>query len=328
MQKNKLSVIIVTWNSQRFIENCLDSVLREVNRMNYEIFIVDNASEDLTVELIQSRFPEITLIKNEKNVGFAAANNQAIHQSTGELVLLINPDAVILPGALMKMMAFIEQNPSVGIVGPKILNDDGSIQYTCARKLPSLLTETWALSGLDKRFRHSRVFGRYLMSYWDHQDSRYVELISGACMMVRREIFQRCGPLDDRFFFMYEDVEFCHRVLQQGYKIYYLADAVVRHAEGRSRTINIETHYRTALYTYHSMMQYYALTRGWFYTLLLRMILGVGRALLLVRQFMRWILASPTQRPQAQKKLEMYYKILKFLVTGYRVQQQETSCHQ
>jgi hypothetical protein len=320
MAQKKLSVIIVTWNSQSYIENCLYSVYQEVAKVDHEIFVVDNASADRTVEIVKARFPEINFIHNDKNLGFAAANNQALAKSTGALVLLFNPDAVLLPGTLAKMMAWLEQNPGVGMVGPKILNEDGSVQLTCARRLPTLLSEAWKLSGLDARFPDSRIFGRHLMSYWDHQDSRFVELISGACMLIRCEVLQRCGPLDDRFFFMYEDVEFCHRVLQNGYKIYYLADAAIKHLEGRSRTINLDTLFRTTLYNYQSMMQYYEVTRGRAYAMLVRVVIGVGRALLLVKQFLRWLLAHRGHRSAARKKLKFYYMVLKQICTEYKIQ--------
>jgi len=314
MAPKKLSIIIVTWNSRQHIANCLNSICQVAAGIDHEIFVVDNASEDHTTEIIQTQFPYVILKQNRKNVGFAAANNQALGNSSGAFVLLLNPDTVILPEALSKMLAFLEQHSEVGVVGPKILNEDGSIQLTCARRLPNLLMEVWKLSGLDERFRRSKIFGRHLMSYWDHQDSRPVELLSGACMLMRREVIQRCGPLDDRFFFMYEDVEFCHRVLQNGYKIYYLADAAIKHLEGRSRTINLDTLYRTTLYNYQSMMQYYELTRGKAYALLLRAVLGAGRGLLLVKQLFRWILANRQQRPSAKQKLNLYCAILKHLI--------------
>lgn len=312
----KISVIVVTWNSQEYIANCLDAINRETEGFAREIFVVDNASVDRTIEKVQTKFPDAILERNQKNVGFAAANNQAIAKSTGDYVLLINPDTAMLPGALAKMAAALEKNSEIGAVGPMILNDDGSIQYTCARRLPTLLTEIWWLTGLDQRFQHSRIFGRYLMSDWDHRDSRFVGQISGACMLIRRETLQRCGPLDARFFFMYEDVEFCRRVSLQGYKIYYLADAVIKHSEGRSRMIDPETQYRTTFVSYLSMMQYYELTRGRAYTLLVRTVMGTIRAFLLVKQLVRCLLANPIKRPQERKKLKMYGAILTLLLTG------------
>lgn len=316
MAGKKISVIVVTWNSEDYIANCLESIYRETAEWDREIFVVDNASADRTAETVQTKFPDTILERNQKNLGFAAANNQALVKSAGDYVLLINPDTVITPGALAKMTAVLEQNPEVGMVGPMILNDDGSIQYTCARRLPSLLTEVWWLTGLDQRFKNSRIFGRYLMSDWDHRDSRLVEQISGACMLIRRETLQRSGPLDARFFFMYEDVEFCRRVGLQGYKIYYLAEALIKHSEGKSRMIDLDTQYRTTFVSYLSMMQYYELTRSRAYTLLVRIVMGTIRTFLLVKQLVRCLLANRTDRPQERKKLKMYYAILKLLLTG------------
>jgi len=315
MAGKKISVIVVTWNSQDYIANCLDSIYRETADWVREVFVVDNASADQTVAAVQKKFPDVVLERNQKNLGFAAANNQALAKSAGDYVLLINPDTVMLPGALAKMAAGLEQHLDAGMVGPMILNDDGSIQYTCARRLPSLLTEVWWLTGLDQRFKSSRIFGRYLMSYWDHRDSRVVEQISGACMLIRRETLQRCGPLDARFFFMYEDVEFCRRVGLQGYKIHYLAEAVIKHSEGRSRMIDRDTQYRTTFVSYLSMVQYYELTRGRAYAWMVRAVMGVIRAFLLVKQLVRCLLANRINRPQERKKLKMYFAILKYLVT-------------
>ena len=315
MAKTKISIIVVTWNSQHYITNCLDSIYRVAGEFEREIFVVDNASSDRTVEIIQTQFRSVIFERNVTNAGFAAANNQAIAKSTGDYVLLINPDTAILPGALVKMVAALEQNPEIGMVGPMILNDDGSIQYTCARRLPTLLTEVWWLTGLDQRFKQSRIFGRYLMSYWDHRDSRFVEQISGACMLIRRETLQRCGPLDARFFFMYEDVEFCRRVSLHGYKIYYLAEAVIKHSEGKSRMIDLDTQYRTTFVSYLSMMQYYELTHNKSYALLVRIVIGMIRAFLLVKQGVRWLFTDHRNRRRELMKLKMYCAIIKCLVT-------------
>ena len=315
MAKTKISIIVVTWNSQHYITNCLDSIYRVAGEFEREIFVVDNASSDRTVEIIQTQFRSVIFERNVTNAGFAAANNQAIAKSTGDYVLLINPDTAILPGALVKMVAALEQNPEIGMVGPMILNDDGSIQYTCARRLPTLLTEVWWLTGLDQRFKQSRIFGRYLMSYWDHRDSRFVEQISGACMLIRRETLQRCGLLDARFFFMYEDVEFCRRVSRHGYKIYYLAEAVIKHSEGKSRMIDLDTQYRTTFVSYLSMMQYYELTHNKSYALLVRIVIGMIRAFLLVKQGVRWLFTDHRNRRRELMKLKMYCAIIKCLVT-------------
>lgn len=315
MAKTKISIIVVTWNSQHYITNCLDSIYRVAGEFEREIFVVDNASSDRTVEIIQTQFRSVIFERNVTNAGFAAANNQAIAKSTGDYVLLINPDTAMLSGALVKMVAALEQNPEIGMVGPMILNDDGSIQYTCARRLPTLLTEVWWLTGLDQRFKQSRIFGRYLMSYWDHRDSRFVEQISGACMLIRRETLQRCGPLDARFFFMYEDVEFCRRVSLHGYKIYYLAEAVIKHSEGKSRMIDLDTQYRTTFVSYLSMMQYYELTHNKSYALLVRIVIGMVRAFLLVKQGVRWLFTDHRNRRRELMKLKMYCAIIKCLVT-------------
>lgn len=230
----KLSIVIVNWNVKELLEKCLRSIFETADSLDFEVILVDNNSTDGSIQMVKEKFPSVILIENEKNLGFGTANNQAIRTSKGEYILILNPDTVIFPDSLQKMVAFLDQNPDVGAVGPKILNHDGSIQFECARNFPTPLTEIFALTTLYKKLPKNRLFGRYLMSHWDHNDQRKVSLLSGACMIIRKEVFDRVGLFDENFFMYSEEADLLYRIKEQGWEIYFLPSAQVVHFWGKS----------------------------------------------------------------------------------------------
>lgn len=230
----RLSIVIVNWNVKQLLRNCLDSIFRTLDSLDFEIIVVDNNSCDGSSEMVKEQFPSIILIENKKNSGYGAANNQGIRISNGEYILILNPDTVIFPNSLQKLVTFLDQNPDVGAVGPKILNPDGSIQFECARNFPTLLTEFFVLTTLYKKFPNSRFFGKYLMSYWDHNDQKEVDLLSGACMLVRRKVFDEVGLFDETFFMYTEETDLFYRIKKQGWKVYFLPSAQITHFWGKS----------------------------------------------------------------------------------------------
>lgn len=229
-----LSIIIVNWNTKDHLENCLKSIYENTKNITFEIIVVDNASSDGSVEMVRSKFPYVTLIENKENLGFGAANNQGIKTSKGKYILILNPDTVILPGCLDRLMGFLGQYSDVGAVGPKILNPDKTIQITCARNFPTLLTEFFWLTTLVRRFPKNRVIGYYLMSYWDHDDRREVNCLSGACMMVRKDVLEKLELFDEDYFMYGEDVDLCYRIKKASWQIWYLSEAQIIHYGGAS----------------------------------------------------------------------------------------------
>lgn len=200
-----------------------------------QIYVVDNNSEDGSVEIIKNAFPQVKLIENKTNIGFAQANNQAISQAKGRYVLILNPDTLFLDASLKKMVDFIDNHPEIGMIGPKLLNSDKeTIQYWCARKLPNLLDVFFEYTKLSKLFPHNRLFGRHLMSYWDHNDSHAVECISGACMLIRNEVLEMVGSFDENYPLFTEDTDLCHRIHTANWKIFYFAEAQIMHFGGQS----------------------------------------------------------------------------------------------
>ncbi len=233
--KPRLSIVIVTWNVAGLIDNCLDSVLRSDIEGGTEVIVVDNNSTDGTAQAVRDRFPGIHLLPQSENLGFPAANNIGILSATSDLILLLNPDTIVAPDALRLAVTAAEQHSMVGIVGCRLVCPEGTVQYECARRLPALvdpIVETFYLHVLLPR---TRLFGRHLMSFWDHSTDRLVECISGAFMLLKRELIDGVGLLDDRFFMYYEDLEYCARARRRGWQVFYCSGAVVTHHSGASR---------------------------------------------------------------------------------------------
>ncbi len=228
-----LSVVIVNWNAKDYLRKCLQSLHRDPEGPS-EVFVVDNGSSDGSVDIIKREFPSVKLIENEGNPGFGTANNQALKKCAGELVLILNPDTEVLGGSLKTMTDFFKQNPRAGAVGAKLLNVDGSIQLTCARNFPTLLTEFFWLTTLVRRFPKSRIVGHYLMSYWDHGGKREVNCLSGACIMARMDLLQKLNLFDEDYFMYGEDVDLCYRIKEAGWQIWYLPEAEIIHYGGGS----------------------------------------------------------------------------------------------
>ena len=249
-----LSISIVNWNTKDLLRDCLKSIYENTHGIDYEIFVADNASTDGSSEMVEREFPQVKLIKNKENVGFAKANNQIIKESRANFVLLLNPDTVILDNAIGKMVRFMWSHSEVGAVGPKLLNPDGTIQFVCGRSFPTLSAVFFEKSLLSTLFPHNRITGKYYMGYWNHDDTREVDLLSGACMMVRRQTINEVGLMDEQFFMYGEDVDWCYRIKQAGWKIYLLADAQVTHLGGQSVEV-LDDRGRVA--SYQSMQKYF-----------------------------------------------------------------------
>jgi hypothetical protein len=229
-----VSIVIVNWKVKDLLRQCLNSIYGTAQDLLLEIIVVDNNSGDGSCEMIRREFPDVRLIPNAENLGFARANNQGMLVSRGRYILLLNPDTIVAEKSIAGMAAFLDRSRATGAVGPKILYPDGTIQYTCARNLPNLLTGFLDLSGLAYKYPKGRITGSWLMGYWDHNDERNVDAISGACMMVRREVIDRIGLLDEKYFMYGEDIDWCYRIKRDGWQIRYLPTAEITHFAGQS----------------------------------------------------------------------------------------------
>lgn len=229
-----LSVIIVNYNVRQFLENALTSIMRAMEGLEGEVFVVDNASDDGSIETVRSKFPDVILIENRINLGFARANNLALKQARGRCILLINPDTVVQENTLRVMLGFFDENPDVGLAGCKILNPDGSFQLPCRRSFPTPWVAFTKIFGLSALFPNSRLFGRYNLTYLNTDETYEVEAVSGSFMMVRREAYLKVGGLDEAFFMYGEDLDWCYRFSQAGFKVFYVHSTAIIHFKGES----------------------------------------------------------------------------------------------
>lgn len=221
----KLSIVIVNWNTKDVLKQTIESILRETKLFEYEIVVVDNASSDESVSMIRKEFPSVVLIESKTNKGFAWGNNVGLLAAKGEYIILLNSDTIVLEHAIEKLVQFLDEHPDVMMIGPKLLNKDGSFQAACRRNLPNP----------KNAFLH--LFGGGKGGYKRNDDpdvSGPTEAISGAAMMIRREVYEKLGGLDEQFFMYAEDLDYCKRVADQGWKTYYLADAHITHLGGES----------------------------------------------------------------------------------------------
>ena len=205
-----VSIIIVSWNTQAMLGRCIESICTNTKNITSEIIVVDNASSDGSAETVEKEFPQVKLIRNEENLGFAKANNIGIRESTGRYIYLVNSDVIVLDNCIDGLIKFMDKNPLVGMAGPRILNPDHTLQCSC-RHFPSAWNNLCQVLGLNYVFPKSAFFSEPMMKYWPHDVERKVDVLSGCFWMVRREALDEVGLLDERFFFYGEDIDWCKR---------------------------------------------------------------------------------------------------------------------
>lgn len=227
-----LSIVIVSWNTRRLLQACLRSVFDHLGGLHAEVLVVDNASRDGSAELVAREFPEARLIANDRNVGFAAANNQAIRESRGRHLLLLNSDTEVLAGVLPALVRYGDTHPEVGVLGCRVLNPDRSLQPTCFR-FPSLASLLLLATGLH-RLGWPRFLGRYRMVHWRRDDERDVDVVTGCCMLVRRSASDEVGLLDEQFFMFGEETDWCTRFRHAGWAVRFAPVGEIIHYGGAS----------------------------------------------------------------------------------------------
>jgi GT2 family glycosyltransferase len=229
----KLSVFVVSWNTKQLLQRCLTSLLAELQGLDAEVILVDNASADGSAEMAAREFPQVKLIANSDNLGFAAANNQAFAISKGENILLLNPDTEVHPGSIHNLLQFLESKPRAGVVAPQLLNSDGSIQRSC-REFPTFTGMFFELLGLSRLFPNDKRFGSYKMLDFNHDTERQVDQPEGACLLVPRRVITEVGFLDEGYFMLFEEVDWCYRIKKSGWEIWFTPEPKVTHHYGQS----------------------------------------------------------------------------------------------
>jgi len=224
-----LTISTVNWNTRDILRDCLKSIFDTVHNLNFEIFIVDNASSDGSPEMVEKEFPRVKLIRNDANCGDSVGNNQVISGSEGEFILLLNSDTVVLPGTIEEMFWCMKENPSIAALACQSLYlDRKTVQHDC-RRFPTLMTAFFDDTFLGRWFSKNNVIKRYHMRDWAHDDFREVEQPPITCFMVRRQVVNAVGSLDEKLFLYYTDVDLCLRIKKAGFKIFYTPHAQVVH---------------------------------------------------------------------------------------------------
>lgn len=249
----KLSIVIVNYNVKYYLWQCLDSIRRATVGIESEVFVVDNNSTDESEEFIRAEYPWVNYIFNKDNKGFASANNQALHLAKGEIVMLLNPDTFISENVLSDSVAYLEQHSDVGALGVRMLRNDGSFAPESRRGIPTPFTSFCKMSGLCSLFPKSRLFGRYYMLYLDNDTDCEIEVVSGACMIIRREALDKAGLLDETFFMYGEDIDLSYRILKSGYRNCYLPVDIL-HYKGESTE---KTSFRYVYVFYQAMLIFF-----------------------------------------------------------------------
>nr|BCX00364.1 MAG: hypothetical protein KatS3mg041_0410 [Bacteroidota bacterium] len=229
-----ISIIIVTYNVRRFLEQALYSIERAARGLSVEVFVVDNNSVDGTAEMVRDRFPWVHLIANTENVGFARANNQALRLARARYVLLLNPDTLLQEDTLHVMYAFMEAHPEAGAAGCKILTPEGRFALESRRAFPTPATAFYRMVGLSRLFPRSHRFGRYNLTFLPEDEVAEIDALSGSFMFVRRKAIEEVGLLDESFFMYGEDLDWCYRIQRAGWKIYYVPWTQIIHYKGES----------------------------------------------------------------------------------------------
>ncbi|MFB3882494.1 MAG: glycosyltransferase family 2 protein [Armatimonadota bacterium] len=233
MPQPALSVCIVNWNTRQDLEEALRSVTESIPGLDLEVIVLDNASQDGSADMVRRQFPQVALIENRENAGFARGYNAAARRSTGRYLLVLNPDTIVHRGALGRLVEFMDAHPEAGAVGPRLLNSDGTLQFSC-RRFPRPAAAMLRNTFLGRLVPGNRFTRDYLMQDWDHSSQRQVDWVSGAAICIRREAWEQTGGFDEGYFMYAEDMDWCLRAEQAGWRVYYLPDAVITHRIGRS----------------------------------------------------------------------------------------------
>lgn len=244
-----LSVIIVSFNTKELLEKCLARVFASKTSHSFDVFVVDNASSDGSAGMVEKRFDSVKLIRNAQNLGYAKANNQALALASGRYILLLNSDMEIQADTFDKMIRFMDNNPTVGISSPRVEKPDGTLDHACRRSFPNPANSFFYVTGLSKLFPES-AFSSYSMDSYPEDEILEVDSVMGAFLMIRKDAVDKIGPLDERFFMYGEDLDWCMRAKQAGFKVMYVPiTRVVHHKGSSSRKLPGK-----ALYEFHRAM--------------------------------------------------------------------------
>lgn len=290
-----LSIVIVNWNTSKLLTQCLDSIYQSGLNFIFEVIVVDNASTDDSVSSVSDRFPQVHLIVNERNLGFAKANNQGIKICKGRYFLILNSDTLVLPGTLEALISMADVDHTIGVVGPKLLNMDGSLQKSWS-SFPTLLSE---LTGQNFRVR------RRILQFADAYE---VDWIMGACMLVRADILNDVGMLDEEYFMYSEETDWCYRIKKTGWKVLYISNVAIYHLGGGSAD---RSSFMQLTLLYYSKILFFRKHYGDYWSTLLRYGLVIVNTLGLIR---RILFRFGRDKKITHQRIKAQYKLIQYLL--------------
>lgn len=229
-----LSIIIVNYNTKELLKQTIQSVIDNTENISYEIIVVDNASVDGSVDMVNKDYPQVKVIENTENLGFSKANNKGIKIAYGRYIMLLNSDTYVLESCLESCISYIDKYEDIGALGCKLVLANGELDHACKRGFPTPEASLYYLLKLDKLFPKVKKFGQYKMSYVSEDDISEVDSLTGAFMIARREVIEKIGGLDESFFMYGEDIDWCYRIREAGYKIMYYPKVKTIHYKGQS----------------------------------------------------------------------------------------------
>lgn len=229
----ELSITICSWNTADDLRACLSSLAAVAHEVAFEVIVVDNNSVDVSPDMVENEFPWVRLVRSAVNLGFTGGQNHALTIRKAPNALVLNSDTIVHPGALAKLMEFQRAHPEIGVIGPKLLNTDGSLQFSC-RRFPNPVAALFRNTVFGRLFPNNRFTREYLMTDLPHDSVSEVDWVSGAAMVVSEEFLNRVGLLDPEYFMFCEDVDWCFRAWKSGLKVVYYPEALITHAVGKS----------------------------------------------------------------------------------------------
>jgi GT2 family glycosyltransferase len=302
MKQLDVSIVIVNWNTKEILRNCLRSVYEQAGEIDFEIIVIDNASNDGSTEMVNNEFPYVILLKNAENRGFAVANNQGMAIARGRYVLLLNSDTVVLDNAIAKTVSFADHHKDTAVVGCRVLNPDGSTQQTCFM-FPSMLNMFLSSTYLYKLFSNNSFFGRERMACWKRNDVREVDVVTGCFMLVKQDVIMKVGVLDERFFMYGEETDWCYRCKQAGWKTLFTPSAEIIHLGGESSKQAIT---EMILLRRGSKLLFFKKHKGWFVYILACLFITLFFFLRVPYWAMRTLFSKKNERKKYIKVMYTY----------------------
>ncbi len=299
-----ISIVIVSWNVSALLLDCLSSIFASPTGALSEVIVVDSASADDTVSLVQQRFPQVRLIALSENVGFARANNIGLAAASGDFILLLNPDTRILGDAIGDLARYLRHHPDVGIVGPHTLNQDGTHQST-RRRFPTVLTGIFESTWFQSYAPRSVLEHYYVLDASDDADAVQVDWVQGSALMLRRVVYEQVGGLDEGYFMYSEELDFCKRARARGWDVVYLGQVYLVHLGGKSAQ---QVHFASQVAFHKSKIRYFYKHHGKFAAFLVRLFIFISYIINILFEFLKFVVGH--KRSLRRYRLSVYIRVL------------------